>query len=202
VSVKGYYARALGHVARLLCAPILVVSLLPCHADRAIAAGTDAVRAAGDVLQLILPASAAALTFAHRDRTGTIEFAESAAVSMGLTYALKFAIHERRPDGGSHSFPSGHTAISFCSAEFIRERYGWRSGIPAFAAASFVGYSRVESKEHYVHDVLAGAAIGMIGSAVLTRSYKGCCLRAAAGSGGGSTRWLRFEIIGDSRRRP
>lgn len=188
--------------ARFRRSPLLLALLLPGLLDASIAKGADAIRTAGDALQLILPASAAALTLARRDRTGTIEFAESAAASMGLTYALKYVIHEKRPDGGSHSFPSGHTTIAFCSAEFIRERYGWKSGIPAFGAASLVGYSRVESKEHYVHDVLAGAAIGFTASAILTRSCRGCRLRVTAGSPGRGVRWVRLEIKAGSRPRP
>ncbi len=34
--------------------------------------------------------------------------------------------------------------------------------VPAYAAASFVAYSRVESREHYPHDVVAGAGIGIL----------------------------------------
>jgi membrane-associated phospholipid phosphatase len=82
-------------------------------------------------------------------------------------------VNETRPDGGSHSFPSGHSSISFSSAEFMRERYGWAYGLPAYAAASFAGYSRVESREHYTHDVVAGAAIGIVSSYIFTKPYKG-----------------------------
>jgi len=32
--------------------------------------------------------------------------------------------------------PSGHTAISFSPAEFLRKRYGWEWGLPGYAAAS------------------------------------------------------------------
>lgn len=143
------------------------------------ARATDGIRTAGDALQLILPASAAGMTLARHDGKGTLQLAESAATSMGVTYGLKYSIHEERPDGGSHSFPSGHTSIAFCSAEFLRKRYGWKAGFPAFVVAGFVGYSRVEAKEHYVHDVLAGAAIGVISSEIFTRPY-GCDDRLSA----------------------
>jgi membrane-associated phospholipid phosphatase len=55
----------------------------------------------------------------------------------------------------------------------MRKRYGWEYGIPAYAAASFVAYSRVEAREHYPHDVIAGAAIGIVSSYIFTRPYKG-----------------------------
>jgi hypothetical protein len=77
------------------------------------------------------------------------------------TYSLKYSIDEQRPNGGGQSFPSGHTSISFAGAEFIRKQYGWGWGIPSYAAASYVGWSRVETHNHWTLDVLAGAAIGI-----------------------------------------
>jgi hypothetical protein len=77
------------------------------------------------------------------------------------TYALKYSINAQRPNGGSHSFPSGHTASAFMGAEFIRLHFGMSWGIPAYGAAAWVGYSRVESRKHYWRDVAAGALIGI-----------------------------------------
>ena len=77
------------------------------------------------------------------------------------TYSLKYGVDEQRPNGGGGSFPSGHTSVAFAGAEFIRKRYGWSIGVPAYLAAGFVGWSRVESHNHWTHDVLAGAAIGI-----------------------------------------
>jgi len=79
-----------------------------------------------------------------------------------VTYGLKYVVDEERPNGEGGSFPSGHTAITFAGAEFIRKQYGWGWGAPAYAAASFVGWSRVETNDHWLHDVLAGAAIGVM----------------------------------------
>src|SRR5436309_6381992 len=133
----------------------------------------DGIQTAGDVLQFVLPATAGGLTLGYRDGQGALQFGESLAVTLGATYALKYSIDERRPNGGSQSFPSGHTSISFSAAEFMRKRYDWEYGVPAYAAASFVAYSRVESNQHYAHDVIAGAAIGIASSYLFTRKYKG-----------------------------
>ena len=100
------------------------------------ARGAGATELSGDVLQFALPAAALGLTAWYEDRTGAIEFAESAAATLAVTYTLKYTVSERRPNGGAHSFPSGHTSISFASAEFMRKRYGWEYGVPAYAAAS------------------------------------------------------------------
>ena len=118
-------------------------------------------------------ATAGALTLGNRDWEGSLQLAESSALTLGVTYGLKYSVNERRPNGGKHSFPSGHTSISFSAAEFMRKRYGWEYGVPAYALASFVAYSRVESKEHYAHDVVAGAAIGIASSYIFTRRYRG-----------------------------
>ncbi len=133
----------------------------------------DGVETAGDILQFVLPAAAAGLTLEQRDWRGSLEFGESAALTLGVTYGLKYTVSERRPNGGSQSFPSGHTSISFSAAEFMRKRYGLEFGVPAYALASFVAYSRVESGEHHPHDVVAGAAIGIISSYIFTKPYKG-----------------------------
>jgi membrane-associated phospholipid phosphatase len=145
-----------------------------------VASGSDAIASAGDILQFVLPATAAGFTIGYWDGKGALQFGESAAVTLGVTYTLKYTVDEERPNGGSQSFPSGHTSISFCSAEFMRKRYGWEYGIPAYAAASFVAYSRVEAREHYPHDVVAGAAIGIVSSYIFTRPYKGWHVEADA----------------------
>lgn len=143
---------------------------------------SDNVERAGDILLFVLPASAAVLTYANHDRKGFLQFAESEALTLGLTYGLKYSIDAKRPDGGDHSFPSGHTSISFSAAEFIRERYGWGYGIPAYLASTFVGYSRVESKQHYTRDVIAGAVFGIGSSALFTTPYKGWHVHADTGN--------------------
>src|SRR5262245_9216728 len=137
------------------------------------AQASDPVEVAGTALEVALPAAAVGLTLGYKDGTGTLQFGESAALSLGVTYGLKYAVNETRPNGGSHSFPSGHATISFAAAEFMRKRYGWEYGIPAYAAASFVAYSRVESGEHHPEDVVAGAAIGIISSFIFTRPFEG-----------------------------
>ena len=150
-----------------------LVGLLLCLVPNVAALAKDDIRLAGDVLQFVLPATAAGLTLGHRDGEGVLQLGESLAVTLAATYALKYTVNEQRPNGGSQSFPSGHTSVSFSAAEFMRKRYGWEYGVPAYAAASFVAYSRVESGEHHPHDVIAGAGIGILSSYIFTKPYKG-----------------------------
>jgi membrane-associated phospholipid phosphatase len=133
----------------------------------------DDTASAGNALRYLLPVAAAGMTLLHHDAPGALQFGKSSVLTAGVTYGLKQTINEHRPNGGDHSFPSGHAAISFSSAEFIRKRYGCNIGCPAYVAAVFVGVSRVASREHFLHDVLAGAAIGIASSAAFTHPYKG-----------------------------
>ena len=149
----------------------------------------DGMETAGDVLQFVLPATAAGLTLAYHDGAGALELGESLAVTLGITLALKYSINEHRPNGGGESFPSGHTSISFSAAEFTRKRYGWKYGVPMYVAASFVGYSRVESGEHYTHDVIAGAGIGILSSYIFGSPYKGWNASAE-----GDTKSFAFKV--------
>ncbi len=134
---------------------------------------SDTVEKIGDVLQVLIPSAAYGTTLYLDDKEGQMQFYKSFATTMGTSYALKYTIDETRPNGGDHSFPSGHTSAAFQGAAFIHRRYGIKYGIPAYVAAAFVGYSRVASKNHWTKDVLVGAAIGVVSSFYFTTQYKG-----------------------------
>jgi membrane-associated phospholipid phosphatase len=82
------------------------------------------------------------------------------------THLLKRATGVTRPDGtNALSFPSGHTATAFASAEFMRMEYKDVSpwyGIAGYAAAATTGYLRMYNNRHWLGDVLAGAGIGIL----------------------------------------
>jgi hypothetical protein len=149
------------------------------HAAEPLSHAQRRVKNVGSVLQYAIPASALALTWIEDPRPVPSDAAgHSAFLLMGgsprhdlllalarnwvATVGLKYSVDETRPNGQSRSFPSGHTSLSFAGAEFIRKEYGWRWAAPAYVAAGFVGWSRVEAKKHYTHDVLAGAALGIL----------------------------------------
>jgi len=125
---------------------------------------------AGTVVTVALMAGGYGLAYAHDDWTGAKSLTFSLAGSGLTTEGLKQVIHEERPDGsGDDSFPSGHTTIAFASAGFIQKRYGWQVGLPATLAAAFVGFTRVQSNNHWIQDVVAGAVIGEVWSYALTK---------------------------------
>ena len=111
-----------------------------------------------------------------KDKKGFWQFAESYGTTMGLTYALKYAINKPRPEGKTdgHAFPSGHTAVAFSGASFLQKRYGLAYGIPAYAVAGVVAYSRLEGVDdrHDGWDVLGGIVIGVGSTYLFTTPYQ------------------------------
>ena len=80
-------------------------------------------------------------------------------------YAIKKTSHRLRPDSSDYySFPSGHSAEAFLSAEFLMQEYKDVSiwyGIGGYAAAVATGYLRMYNNKHWFSDVVAGAGIGL-----------------------------------------
>lgn len=104
---------------------------------------------------------------------------ETFLVSAFISTAMKQGFKRERPfktytdldkqsDGGSYSFPSGHTSSAFANATALSIAFPkWYVIAPSFVWASAVGYSRMDLGVHYPSDVLAGAIVGS-GSAYLT----------------------------------
>jgi membrane-associated phospholipid phosphatase len=147
------------------------------------ATASDDIEKSGDVIQVLIPAIAYGTTFYLDDTEGRTQFYKSFFTNLGVTYGLKYTTNKKRPYGGSKSFPSGHTSAAFQGAAFIHRRYGWEYGVPAYIGASFVGYSRVESDNHDIEDVLAGAMIGVVSSFFFTKPYKGITVTPVATKG-------------------
>ncbi len=146
-------------------AAVVVVLALPLGAGEARA---DTVSHAGDVGAIVLPVGSAVGALIAKDHKGLAQLAESYASAMAVVYVLKPIVDRTRPDGGAQSFPSGHATSAFAGAAFLHRRYGWAFGVPAYAVASYVAYSRVEAKRHYTSDVVAGAAIGIATNLLFT----------------------------------
>jgi len=148
------------NLSRVICCLVVLVLAIPA----AFAMAGDGIETAGDMLSLLAPAAALAATYQRKDEEGRWQFAKSFLTSVGTTYGLKAIIDHDGPNGKSHSFPSGHSALAFSGASFLQLRYGWHYGLPAFLAAGFVGYSRVESDNHDWGDVAASAGISILSS--------------------------------------
>ncbi len=146
----------------------MALSFSNLYADR-----TETVAKIGDYIQIAIPLTAWGTTLYLGDTEGQIQFYESFATNIAVTHGLKYLVKEKRPDSSNmDSFPSGHTSASFQGAAFIHLRYGLKYAIPAYIAATYVGFSRVYANKHYTRDVIAGAVIGSASAVVFTDKYK------------------------------
>lgn len=113
-----------------------------------------------DIGAIGIPVAAGVITLAQDDPNGMRQLAFTGGSALLTTEALKYTINSTRPNGGDHSFPSGHTSLAFSGAGYLRVRYGWKVGLPFELLAATVGFARVQSHDHHWYDVVAGAAIG------------------------------------------
>jgi hypothetical protein len=76
---------------------------------------------------------------------------------------IKFITQRERPDGSNNrSFPSGHASITFATATVIERHLGWRKSLLAYGIASYVALSRLHDDQHWLSDVVFGAAVGTV----------------------------------------
>lgn len=92
----------------------------------------------------------------------------SVAVMYALAGTMKYTIREPRPydETERNSFPSGHVARAFRSAEMIRIQHGNWWGLSGYALASVVAYSRVAKGKHWIGDVIGGAGVGILSARI------------------------------------
>ena len=94
-------------------------------------------------------------------RTDAVDGTGFSARMLGLIYSL---------DAPYNCFPSLHVAYSFVAA-FACFRVHRQVGIAATAWAALIAVATVFTKQHYVVDVLAGAAMGVAAYVLFLRGY-------------------------------
>jgi len=106
---------------------------------------------------------AGALTGAIKTVTGR------ARPRLDIGNSTNFALLRGFGNDDYRSFPSGHTTIAFAfasivSSETVRWRSGsrWIVGPVMYGGAALAGLSRMFNNEHWVSDIVAGAAIGTL----------------------------------------
>lgn len=150
----------------------LLACALPARAE-------SSTETAGTGVAVALPIVAGSITLIKNDWRGTAELAVSGLLTLGTVYGLKHLVRECRPfakpcthNGGNwDSFPSGTSAVAFAPAQFLWQRYGWEYGLPAYGAATFVAWSRVDAKKHHWWDVATSAAISFGYNEIFTTRY-------------------------------
>ena len=98
-----------------------------------------------------------------------------------LTHTLKLTVQRERPtteDGtesdsssDTYSFPSGHAAASFTTATVLWRHLGWKMGVPATLLAGYVSAARLQQNQHYMSDVIFGAALGVATGRTVTMGH-------------------------------
>jgi membrane-associated phospholipid phosphatase len=116
----------------------------------------------------------AAGQLSHRPAVATTgaELIDAQIISGIATQTIKYAARRRRPSGGPHSFPSGHASAAFATASVIQRRFGWKAGAPLYALGGYVAVSRLQENQHYLSDVVFGAALGIVAGRASVHSKK------------------------------
>ncbi|HEY2034460.1 MAG TPA: phosphatase PAP2 family protein [Rhizomicrobium sp.] len=144
------------------------LALFPVSAN----AKTDTIEKIGQALAIAEPVFAGGVSIYKNDWTGLAQMTVTTGATVGTAYGLKYVIHEERPDHSDNkSFPSDTAALAFAPANYLWDRYGWQWGVPAYVVAGFVGYSRVEAKQHHWWDVAASAGLAFGYTKIFTTRY-------------------------------
>jgi len=102
----------------------------------------------------------------HNFRDRSIIYATSMLITSAFVIPLKHIAKEERPDFSNNlSFPSGHTAIAFASAQFMFREYkdtNFLLGISGYSLAVFTGVYRMLNDKHWFGDVVGGAGFGIL----------------------------------------
>jgi membrane-associated phospholipid phosphatase len=134
--------------------------------------GNQGVTRAGDALQVLLPLAAYASTVYMDDWEGAKQYSKALVLNSVAVELLKKSTREWRPDHSSQlSFPSGHAAAALSAGAFVRQRYGFAYALPLYALGAYTGYSRVQAKKHYWHDVAGSLIVAELSQRIFTTRY-------------------------------
>jgi membrane-associated phospholipid phosphatase len=124
-----------------------------------------------------------------------MDLIRSVAIAEFITESLKYTVRRERPDGsGANSFPSGHAADTMAFATALERHFGWRYAAPAYVFASYVAMSRLHDNVHFLSDVTAGAAVGIIAGRTVTRHGRdNFPVTVMALPGGAAVMYVRHE---------
>jgi membrane-associated phospholipid phosphatase len=132
------------------------------------------IETAGNAIAIALPLVAAGIAWRKNDiRLGWTELLAETVLTVGTAYGLKQVVHEERPNGvDNQSFPSDTTALAASGSSFLWGRYGWEYGLPATLATGFVGYSRIQARDHHWYDTVASLGISALYGYVVTTPFQ------------------------------
>lgn len=71
-----------------------------------------------------------------------------------------------------HSFPSGHSASSFCAFTVTAWCCPYWIWLPALALAGTIAFSRMYLRVHYLTDVIGGVVLGVLDGSLVTILFR------------------------------
>lgn len=114
----------------------------------------------GAVLYLAVGTGLPLLRDGKNAKKHTLRALDSLASSLLLSEGAKRLVQEQRPNTLSHdSFPSGHATVAF-SVATMESAYHPKEAPLWYAGATLIAASRVALHDHFIGDVVAGAALG------------------------------------------
>jgi membrane-associated phospholipid phosphatase len=109
------------------------------------------------------------VTKSERIRAIGSDLVRSQILTQLSVQTAKMAVRRERPDYSDNmSLPSGHTAGAFATATVLHRHFGWKVGVPAYAAGAYVASSRMSANKHHLSDVIMGAAFGIAAAHTVT----------------------------------
>ena len=171
----------------------VMVALLGLHAVP-VSAGNGPSVVATDILTAVVPLTGLAVAYFTDDTEGQKQWLRNTTVNQVIISAMRLGFNEtslgERPNGHPYGFPSGHQAFIMSGATFLGERYGWKWGTPAYIAAGYVAYVRVDEDHHHWRDVLVASAVAYGVALVTVTPENATCLAPVVGP---DFLGLRFE---------
>lgn len=122
------------------------------------------------------------------------------------TMALKVAAWDRSPNGEWGAWPSGHTSSTMAMATVLNGAYGPLIGVPMFGLTGLVAIERMDSREHWLSDVVFGAVLGWVVGETVVKEHRPELLGGEIVpyidpvNGGAGVAWLK--TLGNSPRKP
>ena len=149
-------------MTRCLLVWMIVAALGLYTASPAAAKGANLM--ATDILDGVVTLTGLGVAYLKDDTEGQKQWLRNISVNQGLTWSLWPIFNQtslgERPNGDPrNSFPSGHVSLAMSGATFLDRRYGWKWGVPAYAASAYIAYVRVDEDKHHWRDVIASGVL-------------------------------------------
>jgi membrane-associated phospholipid phosphatase len=134
-----------------------------------------------------------------RGKTQSLRTVDALIVSALVETALKRIVREQRPGSRDKhstdfSFPSGHAMAAFTTAT-MQSHYHPKQAPLWYTGAVLIAASRVRLRRHYVHDVIAGAALGYVIARIEVSHSRGLLLSPFIRSDARETRANRGHFM-------